>query len=273
MYKVFELSNKYIILATPLILFTLISSIYLTVTISGGKLLNILFAMLLFYLMTGAFFSGWFNMVKLAVSEDVFGKNPNSLIKEFLPGVGEYVLSTLGLIGITFIFLIVLSALLFIIGKTLIGNPGVSLEEISYAMKNPDTMKTFLLGLDSVQLIKINLWNLLFFFGMTAGYFLLFLFVPSLFFKNKNPFKAFIISLKDTFSKHFFKTAGIFLLIFTVNFFISLFSTALGNIVIIHFLLTLLNFYFIVLATVSIFYYYYQTFINPLIGQNINIEI
>jgi len=94
MQKVFELSNKYLILATPLILYTLFSSIYLVVSASGGKILNLIFAMLLFVLMTSAFFAGWLNMVKYAIA-DYYNENPNLLIKEFMSGVGEYFIPTL----------------------------------------------------------------------------------------------------------------------------------------------------------------------------------
>ena len=95
MQKVFNLVNKYIILTTPLILFSFISNIYMIVSATSGKLIIMLTSILLFILMTAAFIAGWFNMIKIAV------KNPdkedvNSLMKDFLSGVGEYILPSLG---------------------------------------------------------------------------------------------------------------------------------------------------------------------------------
>ena len=63
MDKIFKLTNKYIILATPLILFSLISNLYFAFS-AQGKLLNLLIALFLILLMTGAFIAGWFNMIK-----------------------------------------------------------------------------------------------------------------------------------------------------------------------------------------------------------------
>ena len=59
----FDFTNKYIILATPLILFSLLSSLYILFSI-GGNLISLIFAMVLFTLMLGAFLSGWFFMIK-----------------------------------------------------------------------------------------------------------------------------------------------------------------------------------------------------------------
>ena len=273
MQKVFDLANRYIILATPLILYTLFSSIYLMVALSGGKLGCIFFALILYFFMFGAFFSGWFNMVKVSIQKKSFEFTPNSILKEFFPGVGEYFLPFLGLTLITFLFLGLISTFIFIIGKNVIGNPGITPQEFYKALQNTETFRIFIAGLDPIQQIKIGLWNLLLMFGMTVGYFLLFLYIPVLFFKNKNPLKAFFISLKDTFSKHILKTSGVFLFIFVANFFISLLSSVFRSVAIIHFIFTLLNFYFIVVASIGTFYYYNKTFISSQIGQTVDVEV
>ena len=96
MQKVFNLVNKYIVLATPLMLYSLVSSIYMLSTVNG-KFINLFFAVLLFTLMTAAFMAGWFKMIKIAISETEINE-PNSLIQEFVGGVGEYFLASLGAI-------------------------------------------------------------------------------------------------------------------------------------------------------------------------------
>lgn len=273
MNKVFNLTNKYIVLATPLILYSLISSIYLLVSANGGKILNLLFAIILFILMTGAFISGWFYMIKIAIIEKTPTEDPNSLIKEFPAGVGEYFLPCIGAILIAFsIFSISLVASYFI-GINFIGNPEISTEALSKALQNSAALKDFMTGLSVEQLTKINLWNLLILGFSTLTYFLMFLFLPAIFFKNKNPFFAFFVSLKDLFSKHILKTIGVFLSVFTINFIISMLSTIFSNNAFLHFIITLLNFYFITFVSTGLFYYYYKTFIATSIGQKVNIEI
>lgn len=272
MQKVFSLTNKYIVLATPLILYSLFSSVYLVASMSSGKIINLLFAALLFMLMTAAFIAGWFNMIKNAIMtpnrEDV-----NSLIKDFPEGVGEYFIASVGMLVVMFLFLIFMFTMSYLIGANVIGDPGVSAEALSSALKNTAALKSFVATLSMEQLTKINLWNMLILGTMTIIYYLMFLYIPVVFFKNKNPLIAFGISLKDLFSRKIIKTTGIFLLIFILNFFLSLLVTIFGANVFMHFVLTLLNFYFITLVGVGVFYYYFEDFIKPTLGQNIDIEI
>lgn len=272
MQKTISLTNKYIILATPLILYSLLSSVYILISASGGKVISLIFALILFFLMTSAFLSGWCNMIKIALSQPE-KEDPNTLLKEFVPGVGEYFLSTSGLLLVTLMIMSILSIISFFIGINLIGDPGVSSEALAAALQTPTTLKTFVANLDVEQLNKINYWNILIVGTMTFGYFLLFLYLPALFFKNKNPFKAYFISLKDLFSKKIFKTIGVFVLIFVLNFLISIFSALFSGNAIMHFILTLLNFYFITAVGVGIFYYYYNNFDNTKLGQNVDVEV
>ena len=48
--KIFNLTNKYIILATPLILFSLLSNLYALFS-ANGRIINLIFALLLLILM------------------------------------------------------------------------------------------------------------------------------------------------------------------------------------------------------------------------------
>ena len=272
MYKVINLTNKYIVLTTPLILFTLLSSIYLAVTANGGKLINLLFAIVLFTFMTAAFIAGWFNMIKIAVTNQEKDESI-SLMQEFTSGVGEYILPSL----VCFIMAVITSIILligsYLLGANFIGDPGVTAESLSNAMQNQVALKTFIASLTTEQLTKISMWNFLILGTITLTYFLMFLYLPVLFFKNKNPFIAYFISLKDLFSKKIFKTSGIFLLIFVLNFFISVLSTLFASNVIVHFIITLANFYFITAACIGVFYYYHKDFITPMIGNNIDVQI
>ena len=92
----FRLTNKYIILATPLILFSLLSSLYILFSI-GGNLINLLIAVVLFTLMLAAFLSGWFFMIRECIKNPE-AEDPNFLIKDFPAGVGEYFLPVIGML-------------------------------------------------------------------------------------------------------------------------------------------------------------------------------
>ena len=271
MQKVFNLVNKYIVLATPLILYSLVSSIYMLSTVNG-KFINLFFAVLLFTLMTAAFMAGWFKMIKIAISETEKNE-PNSLIQEFVGGVGEYFLASLGAIFVILVVSTSILAISYFIGMNTIGDVGISAQTLSEVIKDQTALKGFVENLSKEQLIKLNLWNLLVLASMTISYLLHFLYLPALFFKNKNPLIAFGISLKNLFSKKIFHTIGIFLLIFIVNFVISILATIFGGNIIMHFIITLLNFYFITVVCVGIFYYYYNNFVVSLIGKNVDIEI
>lgn len=271
MQKVFNITNKYIVLATPLILFSLLSTIYLAVS-ARGALINILIALVLFALMTGAFIAGWFNMIKKAILEPD-KEDPNSLMKEFPSGVGEYFLPALGSLIIMMIFSILLIGLSYFVGMQFIGDPGISADAFSKAATSPEALKAFIASLSTEQLLKINEWNLLLLGTMALTYFLMMLYIPAIFFKNKNPFIAFFISLKDIFGKCFLKTLGIYLLIFITYFVISILAALFVGITAVHFLVTLLNFYFVTFAAVGVFYYYYHSFVKPKIGCNIDTKI
>ena len=272
MQKTFDLANKYIILATPLILYSLFSSIYLIVSAGGNKLINLIFALLLFVLMTSAFIAGWFKMIKLAITEPE-RENYNSLIKEFPAGVGEYFLSSLGGLILVFIFITLLLVASYFAGNITIGDPNVSAKALAESFQTPESLRAFLLTLSPEQALKISQWNILILSTITLGYFSLMLYFPAMFFKNKNPIIAFYISLKNLFSKHILKTAGIFLLIYVINFFISVLSALRAKLAIMHFIITLANFYFITVASIGIFYYYNTTFVENQIGKNVDIKI
>lgn len=271
MKKVFELTNRYIILGTPLILFSLLSTIYLAIS-ARGTVIHLLIAIILFALMSAAFIAGWFNMVKTAILEPD-REDVNSLIKEFTPGVGEYFLSSLGVIFNVIIVSLVILVAASIIGMKVIGNPDISIEALNAAVQTPESLKVFLASLSKEQLVKINAWNLLLLGAMAFTYFIEILYLLAMFFKNKNPFISFFIGLKDLFSRKFFKTLGIFVLLFVVYSLISILSALFIRSVILHFIITLLNFYFITCASVGVFYYYHNNFVKAQLGQIIDKEV
>ena len=266
--NVFYITNRYIVLATPLILFSLISTIYMAYS-ARGNVLQLLFAQFLFFIMASVFVAGWFKMVKMAViepqSEDV-----NSLIKEFPTGVGEYFFPSVGAVIFVVIFSTLMLILFFLLGMKTIGDIGVSQTVFSNALKTTDSLKTFLSSLSPEQLAKLGMWNMLLLACMSLISFLSMFYMPALFFKTKNFFKAFFVGLRAIFSKKFFYTIGLFALIFIGYFVISILSTLFFKNMIMHFVMTLVNFYYIVLIAVSVFYFYYHNFVKSQVGQNVD---
>ncbi len=256
----FKLTNKYIILATPLIIFSLLSSLYILFS-SHGSLINLMIALVLFTLMVAAFISGWFFMIRKCIKEPEIDE-PVLLIKDFPEGVGEYFLSALGLIFCTFIISTVFILLSYFLGMKFIGSIGISSEILSKSMESFESLKAMLLSLNETQLLKLNAWNLLLFGTMSLTYFLVMFYVPAMFFKEKNPLKAYLVSLKDLFSRKFFKNLLLFLILLVSYFIISIFTTIFGLNILMHFVFTLINFYYLVFISVLICYYYYINYVK-----------
>ena len=266
--KIFDITNTNIVLATPLILYSLITTVYLAVS-ANGRLINLLFALFLFVLMTAAFLAGWGLMVKESVTNSE-NNEPASLMKLFTMGVGEYFLSMLGSISVILIFSTVMLVISYFIGAKFIGDPGVSADALTKAMQTATALKAFVASLTQEQLIKINQWNVLILSFVALNYFLLMFYLPALFYKTKNPLLAFGVSLKDLVSRRILKNIGIYSLIFVANFVISILSALFVGHSVMHFLVTLTNFYFITLVAVGIFYYYNNNFVTSYLGQNVD---
>ena len=256
----FKLTNKYIILATPLILFSLLSSLYILFSFRGD-LINMLTALVLFVFMLAAFLSGWAYMLKLAVP-DSQSEDPNLLIKEFPAGVGEYFLPALGLLLNVFVLSVLFMIAVYFAGMKLIGDVGISASALQSAFESTETLKNFLISLPKEQVLKLNLWNLLILAAMGVEYFLLMFHLPAVVFKSGNPFKAFFISLKDLFSKAFFKNLALYLLLFFSYAVLPIPTTTFSVNVITPFIFTLINFYYLVFVAVLVFNYYYVNFIK-----------
>ena len=270
MIKVFELTNKYMVLATPLILFSLISNLYVAIS-SQGRIINLLIAIVLLLLMTSAFIAGWFSMVKNAIIQPE-REDTNSLMKNFIPGVGEYFVPSVVVVINAFVILGLFLLIAYCVGMKFIGDIGISSESFSKAMESTPALKAFLLSLTKEQIIKMNQWNLLLLGTMVLSNFIIIFYLPVVFFKERNPFKALFLSVADLFKKKFITTFGIGVLIFVIYFVISILMAMFAGNIILHFLVTLANFYFIMLVSVGIFYYYYHNFVKSL-GQNVDVEV
>lgn len=262
----FKITNTNIVIATPLILFSLFSSIYVILS-SKGNTLGLSVTVILSFLMLGAFLSGWFFMIKKAVTNSEEDQK-DKLIFEFPAGVGEYFFSILGMIFVIILVFIAITVLIGIAGKKFIGETGVSYNQLSTAFASVESMKAFLGSLTPQQISKFKAWNMLLMAGILFNYFAIMFYSPALFFKEKNPFKAFFINVKDTFGRKIFKNIFLFILLSIIYFILSVLTALLSGNVVTHFILTLTNFYYATFVGVLIFNYYYSNFAK--IGSQID---
>ena len=274
MQRVFSLTNKYIILATVLILYSLISNVYAAFFAVNGasKPLVLIFAIILLLLMSAVFMAGWFKMVKTAVLEPD-RDDTNSLIKIFPEGVGEYILPIFGLLLVLCLLWGVIGTAVYYYGTHYIGNPNVDFAKFAKISGDAVAAKAFLTALSAEQLSKLIRWNHLFILAVVCSYFLTFLYLPALFFKTPNPFIAFFISLKNLFSKKIIKTFGVFLVIFFANLIISVLSVMFSGNALLEFIFTLGAFYILTASAVGLFTYYNDNFTDSHLGRNIDIKI
>jgi len=272
MKKVFELTNRYIIVATPLLLFILLVSIYSVFVFHTSEILKLIFGIVLMFLMFSAFLSGWGNMLKSAISENNYDE-PFKIIKDFAPGVGEFFVPVMGMIAISFLISALILTGTYFCGMHFIGDLGISQTALTNAMANQEALKTFLTSLSTEQLLKLNMWNILVLSVMSLLYFLFMLYSPALILESKNPFKALYISLKHLFGRNFFQNFGIYLIIISLHFLISIISALTSGTTILSFVISLINFYFVCCVAIAIFYYYDKKFLNPHLGNNIDTYI
>lgn len=262
------ITNDNIILAFPLILFMWVLSLYVSFSRQTVNSLPLLIlSSITVLVMTGAFFAGWFYMVKKAVklSKQVFvldtdrAKATFNLLKTIPAGIGKYFLSYSGMIILFVIIICIVGAGVFQLGVNLIGKLDLNPEQLKSVLSSAADMKAFLDSLSFEQLIRLNNWNLLFLATTTVMSFLFMLWAPEIAFNTKNPFTALINSVKKIFHR-FGRCLKLFVFLTVLNFVLSFINTfSLFN-PILYFIMTVVYFYFLVYLVMLIFLYYEREF-------------
>ena len=263
-----EITNNNIILATPLIVFMWILSLYLGFSKMSVNSLPLLFlSFVTVILMTSAFFAGWFYMIKQAIdlSKQVFlldedkNKAIFNLLKTIPSGIGQYFLSFLGLILISLIIISIVGFLSYQAGMMLIGNLDLDVVQLKNVLYSTSDMKLFLDSLTFEQLMKLNNWNMLILGFTSITSFLLMLWIPEIIYSSKNPFLALFKSIAKIFKRPW-KSFKLFIFMSFLNFILSFISTFSIINPFIYFIMLVLYFYFIVYLVVLIFNYYDREF-------------
>lgn len=264
----FNLTNEGILLAIPLILFMWVLTIYIrfakTVVDTIPEALSALITLLC---MTGAFFAGWFYMVKKSIElskkefvlDEDRARELVNLAKSIPTGIGKYFLSFIGLSLLTIIIFALFGGLFYKLGMHYIGSIDFTAEQIRGAMASPEDMKAFLNSLTNEQIYKLGSWNLLLMAGTSLMSFLLMLWIPEIIYKTTNPFFALFKSLKKLFVK-FHKSLALFIYLTFLNIVISFANTFAVLHPLIYMTLMIIYFYFLVYVVVLIFSYYDKEF-------------
>lgn len=266
----FKITNEGIILATPLILFIWLITIYLTFAKGVVDTLpEAVSAVITLLCMVGAFCAGWFYMVKesIVLSKKEFildedrAKEILNLIKKIPAGIGKYFLSFIGMSLITLGIFAIFAICIYKLGMHFIGSIDFTAEQIKNAMSSPQDMKVFLDSLSIEQLYKLGNWNLLFMAASTLMSYMLMLWIPEIIYQTQNPLLALFKSIKKLFVK-FGKSIALFLYLTLLNLVISFANTFSLLHPVIYMLMMIAYFYFLVYVIVLIFYYYDSEFNN-----------
>lgn len=264
------ITNENIILATPLIIFMWLLSLYVGFAkFSANSLLHVLLSFVTIIFMTAAFFAGWFYMVKKAIklSKETFvlesdkAKATFDLIKVLPAGIGKYFWSFLGMIFLAIIIVASLCALVFKLGMFFIGSLDLDPSVVREFLSSASGMKTFLDSLTFEQLIKLNNWNLLILSSTSLVSFLFMLWIPEIVYAKRNPFVAIFTSIRKIFKKPW-KAVKLFIFTSLLNFILSFINTFSIINTVLYFVMMLVYFYFLVYLVVLLFLYYDREFVE-----------
>ena len=257
--KAFSTTNRNLIIPTPQILYIIISSLFLKFTMSSNPK-QMIASLVVYVLMTGAFLSGWFAMIKDAVvTPENETKTSFELLKVFLQGVGsKFITYTIGIVLYSaMLFGVALGA--FKCAVKYIGQFPIPVEVLNSTINSPDTLRQFVASMPVEELMKVNQWNMLFLLFILVFMFITMFWIPEIEFGGKNVFVSFFVSIKNVLVK-FFKNLVLFLFMFFIYMFVSLISTFSMTNNVLYFVSVLLSIYSTVYIVVLLFQYYEEQF-------------
>ena len=219
--------------------------------------------------MFGIFCSGWFLMVKGAItlSKKVFvldndrAKATLNLFKVFPEGVGKYFLSFVGVYVIFFLIQAISTPLVYLLGVNIIGgldpDSMQNLQQLTMdnAVASNESMASFIDSLSIEQIVFFGKWSLLFTVITSVIMYLLMLWIPEILYNTINPLKALWYSLIKLF-KDFFTTVRLFVILWVAGFVLLFINTFAVINPIAYIIMSIVLFYFSVYFVVLIFLYY-----------------
>lgn len=274
--KTFKTTNESIILATPLVLFMWILSLYISYSKEVVDTLpEIILSAVTMLFMTSAFCSGWFYMVKKSVEfakkDFILDTDKASealkLIKTMPTGVGKHFLTY---VGVSLLFLMIALFMAFII--KILSYPYVKsitalLIQSGIPVNSPQEINVILDTLSQDKLYNLFLQILspsikLFLIVMiipTIFSFSLMLWMPEIIYRKTNAVLSLFTSIKKVFVK-FRKSVILFIYLTFIQMTISFLGTFSILNPITYMIMMIIYFYFIVYVIVLVFSYYDEEF-------------
>ena len=235
-------------------------------------------------LLTSAFFAGWLQMVKTAISNSKKEKkNDEEKIKEFIDikndffvAIPVYILPLLGGIVLYIIMFSLIVAFNIKFANHFIGSLDFLVEKLNSIPKDTQGLQAFLEALPQEEILIIWYWQILFLFTIGLFNFFMMFWASALYYPQKcttNPLSALKNSLLVIF-KHPIKSFTLYLFILFLGFIFRTMGVFFSTNVILYFIFMILAIYFWVFVFVLIFDYYESRFYNHgdngcnLLGEN-----
>ncbi len=246
--KSLDFANKNIVLACALVIFSIVTSVYLAVSqsLAGGVMSQ---SLVLYMLAAIAFFSGFFNQITALLKGD-------GAKMKFLEGVGEYFLPMSGICLISLVLYGFTGVLSSIITVKIYGGIEAVMAAMNKMLAVVQTGGAEAASIDNatLQIVLTMLLILWAFWGLLS--FVLLYWVPVLYLEGKrNIFISLISALK-----FLFKNFGKSLLIFVIAVFfvavISILSAVASSIVLLEVIFSMLNYYVAVVFIFAVFIFF-----------------
>lgn len=262
----------------PLFIWALITMLVaMPLSAKKGIDIGIIFSLSIVILCFIAFLAGWYNCIKAVVANknkvyetpEEKNKAQIEILKNFFPGVGEYIFP----VGISVILYGLISYGLYALFVYFALNAfnGVKIPKEFFDTSTPEQITKFIQTLSPEQievLTGIMLGGLGIYFMFSI---LILWFAPALFYSTKNPFSALIKAIVFTF-KNLFASITIVVVMCIINMFISFTNVLTGN----NFLSIIpmmLSFMYIVYYVLTVFLYYEQAQNNSPIGSQFDRQV
>ena len=247
----------------PLFLGVLVIALIFMPLSANNSKISVIYAIIITFLCIAAFLAGWYNCVKYTISlkDKVYetpeesNKSQIEILKNFFPGVSEYILPVTGALLLYFgigygLFYAYQSLALPYAAKALpseflnLLNTASQAEIAQYLQQNfsPEQLKTLTLLLAGGVVLYIVFTVLLLWLA------------PALIYTSKNPFVAIFNAVKFTF-KHFGMSLAIIFVMFLINMILSFTNSFLSS-PILAFIPILLSFIYIMYYVMTVFLYY-----------------
>lgn len=265
----------------PLFIWALVTMLVaMPLSAKRGMDIGFIFSLSIVVLCFIAFLSGWYNCIKATVANkskvyetpEEKNKAQIEILKNFFPGVGEYILPT----GLAAILYGGISYGIFVLYKYLAIQTFIGAKIPNELIKlmgtgTQEQVTKFVQTLSPEQLGTLS--------GIMIGGFVVYFlfeililwFAPTLFYTTKNPIMALFKAIMFTF-KNLFASITIVVVMCLINMLISFTNVLLGN----NFLAIipmLLSFMYIVYYVLTVFLYYEQAQNNSIIGSQLDRQV